>query len=81
MIFANNFRTPLGIWCIYGLFCAPVLCYATSKKDLVEIFPLIDTWKYLAYSGRLISAMAETWLTTGYLSMVIERDSRARKSS
>ena len=74
-IFAHNFRTPLGMWCICGLFSSPLFAYCSQHDDkLVEIIPLYYVWKYLAYSGRLLSFCAEGWLVMGYLGLVIEQD-------
>ncbi len=76
-IFANNFRTPLGTWCIYGLFSSSMFAYASQHKELMTMVPFFLFWKYLAYSGRLISILAEVWLTLGYLNLVIERDTES----
>lgn len=76
-IFANNFRTPIGIWCIYGLFGSAIFAYAKQHHELVEMIPFFTLWKYLAYSGRLISLFVESWLVVGYLGLVIERDANA----
>lgn len=73
-IFANNFRTPLGTWCIYGLFCSGLFVYASQKTELIEMLPYFHWWKYLAYFGRGISAIVEVWMIRGYLSLVVEKD-------
>lgn len=73
-IFANNFRTPLGMWCIYGLFFSALFAYISQHEELVEMIPLFNLWKDLAYSGRILSLLVEFWLIKGYLGLVIERD-------
>jgi phosphatidylglycerophosphate synthase len=78
-IFANNFRRPMGIWTIYGLFTAGLFAYMTPHKDHFEMIPYFNTFKYLAYSGRVLSSLVEIWLTLGYLGLVIERDTTASK--
>ena len=80
-IFANNFRRPLGVWTIYGLFCAGLFAYMTPHKDLFEMIPNFDAWKYLAYSGRALCSIVEIWLTLGYLRLVIEQDNIKRAST
>ena len=77
MIFANNFRTPLGTWCIYGLFTAPIFAYGSSgTNELMAWIPFWGFCKYVAYTGRFISMLAEVWLILGYMSLVIEQDDR-----
>jgi phosphatidylglycerophosphate synthase len=73
-IFAHNFRTPIGTWCIYGLFCSALFAYGSHHEELVELIPLFNIWKYIAYSGRILSMLVEGWLVIGYLGLVIERD-------
>jgi phosphatidylglycerophosphate synthase len=80
-MFANNFKTLLGAWCVYGLFSAGFFAYASHHQVFAENIPLFDLWKYLAFSGRGITVLAELWLCKGYLSLVIERDTEARSES
>lgn len=75
-IFANNFRSPLGIWTIYGLFCAGLFAYMTPHKERFEMIPNFDIFKYLAYSGRILCSLVEIRLTLGYLGLVIEQDKK-----
>jgi len=75
-VFANNFRGPLGIWTIYGLFSCGLFLYLVPHREHFEMIPFFDALKYLAYSGRMISAYVEIWLTLGYLRLVIDRDTK-----
>jgi CDP-diacylglycerol--inositol 3-phosphatidyltransferase len=75
-IFADNFRTPIGTLCIYGLFFSALFAYGSQHEELVEMIPFFNVWKYLAYSGRLLSMCVEGWLVMGYLGLVIERDEK-----
>lgn len=80
-IFANNFRRPLGIWAIYGLFSSGLFAFGTHHQTIVDAIPYFEFFKYLAYSGRLLSSIVEIWLTLGYVKLVIERDSEAPKKA
>lgn len=79
-IFSNNFRNPLGTWCIFGLFSASLFAYADHQKELMGWIPFFGFWKYLAYSGRLLSMFVEVWLILGYLALVNERDSKSARN-
>ncbi len=61
-MFANNFKTPMGTWCVYGLFSAGIFAYASQHPILVEGTPYFDVLKYAAFSGRGISVVAELWM-------------------
>jgi hypothetical protein len=74
-IFANNFRSPLGVICIYGLFASGYVVYARNYPVLVDHIPFFDWLFYLAIIGRSITMIAEIWLCSGYLSMIIAQDS------
>jgi cytochrome P450/phosphatidylglycerophosphate synthase len=76
LIFANNFRSPLGVLCIYGLFTSGFVVYASHYSVLVEMIPFFNILLCLAVIGRLITMVAEIWLCSGYLSMVIAQDSK-----
>jgi hypothetical protein len=76
-MFANNFKTPMGTWCVYGLFSAGIFAYASQHPILVESIPYFEVLKYAAFSGRGIASFAELWMCQGYLSLVIERDTEA----
>ena len=77
-IFENNFKTPFGTICIYGLFSASMFAYATPHSILVESIPFFVYWKYAAYFGRACTSIAELWLCQSYLSLVIEKDMQAK---
>jgi phosphatidylglycerophosphate synthase len=66
-LFRNNFRNPLGIWAIYGLFGANVCWYASHHDVLVQAVPYFRIWQYVAYSGRGVAMSCELYLTTKFL--------------
>ncbi len=81
-VFKNNFRTPLGIFAIYGLFVAPFGTYVwyadwMSSKETwpSRLLPgqMVALIK-MAYAGRFLSAVVELWLCCEYLSGVVARD-------
>eukprot|EP00525_Craspedostauros_australis_P004837 CAMPEP_0198125012 /NCGR_PEP_ID=MMETSP1442-20131203/41546_1 /TAXON_ID= /ORGANISM="Craspedostauros australis, Strain CCMP3328" /LENGTH=211 /DNA_ID=CAMNT_0043784539 /DNA_START=15 /DNA_END=653 /DNA_ORIENTATION=- len=77
-VFANGFKNPLGILVFYGLFCSGVFAYGEQKGTMFDdIIPFLPYWRYAAHIGRGISVMVELWLCKGYLSMVIEKDTRS----
>ena len=76
-IFANNFKTPLGSWCIYGLFSAPFFAYGDKFEVFHNNIPYFSFWKNAAFAGRAISLLVELRMTSGYVSLVVERDTAA----
>jgi CDP-diacylglycerol--inositol 3-phosphatidyltransferase len=72
--FANNFRNPLGLLGIYGLFGGNILAYASSHTDLSEKLPCFGFFKYLAFAGRGIAMGIELWMCSDYLSLVLRQD-------
>lgn len=77
-IFANNFRTPLGVLCIGGLFGSGFMAYAQTQPELVAMIPFFFVLRNLAFVGRAITMMAELWLCRDYLSLVIANDESIR---
>ena len=79
-IFVNNFRNPLGAWCIFGLFGSPFLAYVNvGSATLRQWIPQFSILKYLAYVGRGISALAELWFCKTYLGTVVAADMKERQ--
>jgi hypothetical protein len=87
-VFRNNFRSPLGILAIYGLFMAPFGTYVwyadrmSSKSTWPsQIFPwlVISSLLKVAYVGRVLAAMVELWLCFEYLSGIIAGDTMQRR--
>jgi hypothetical protein len=80
-IFANNFKTPIGTLCVYGLFAAGIFAYGSDYPVFAENIPFLSFFKYSAFLGRGITMMAELWLCKGYLSLVVERDEAESKQN
>jgi phosphatidylglycerophosphate synthase len=78
--FANNFKNPLGILGIYGMFSANIFCYASVKPILYDNVPFFRTWKLLAFAGRLVSLLIELWFCMRFVSFTIELDLSSGKS-
>ena len=78
-IFRNNFKSPLGIVCISGLFGSGFMVYASHVPLLVSIIPYFDMFLILTLLGRTMTMMAEVWLCFGYFSMIIEQDTQKRE--
>ena len=83
-VFKNNFRTPLGVFAIYGLFVAPFGTYVWYADWVLskETWPsrllpgqMISALIKMAYAGRFQCALVELWLCCDYLSGVVARDS------
>jgi CDP-diacylglycerol--inositol 3-phosphatidyltransferase len=73
-IFVNNFKSPLGILCIGGLFGSGFMAFASGHSVLVDAIPYFHTLKYTSFFGRAISFLAELWLCRRYLTIVIRID-------
>lgn len=78
-IFANNFRNPLGAWCIGGLFGTPFFAYLDNSSHIRQRIPLFEVWKYMAYGGRAVSVVAELWFCRAYLATVVAADEKERQ--
>jgi len=74
-LFANNFRNPIGIVVIYGLFSSSLWAYGSHHPQIYDNIPLFDICKYLAYCGRALGLAVELWMIKGYLALVILKDS------
>jgi phosphatidylglycerophosphate synthase len=73
-IFVNNFRSPLGTLVIYGLFGSGYMAYASGHPVLVEAIPCFHILKYTSFLGRIVAFLAEMWLCSKYLALVIRTD-------
>jgi len=74
VFFNSNFRNPLGFLGVYGLFAANLFAYGCYHPVLYENIPHYDTFMYLAYAGRFISATIELWFCGSYFSFLVESD-------
>lgn len=77
--FRNNFRNPLGMLGIFGLFAANLFLYGRRHPVLYENIPGFTIWMVLACTGRGISAVVEVWLCSSYLHYVLEQDCHAHR--
>lgn len=77
-VFANNFKTLFGGFCIYGLFASNMFAYTTHYPLFAESIPFFRYLKYAAYCGRCCSAVAELWLCKSYLSLLVDRDMQSK---
>jgi CDP-diacylglycerol--inositol 3-phosphatidyltransferase len=80
-VFSSNFKSPLGILTIYGLFFANMLTYACQQPVLRESIPFFMFWMYVAYAGRAVAMCVEIWLCYNFLVMVIEQDTAKRDNA
>ena len=76
--FSNNFRNPFGLLGIYGLFAANLLAFAGAHASMREKLPYFYFFKYLAYTGRLISMGIELWMCCGYVKVILSKDEESR---
>ncbi|CAJ1947033.1 unnamed protein product [Cylindrotheca closterium] len=76
-MFANNFFSVYGGFCIFGLFTANIFAYATHYPVFANLIPYFHHLKYAAYCGRCCTALAELWLCKSYVSLLIDRDLKA----
>jgi len=77
--FRNNFRNPLGIIVMYGLFSAGMWTYGAQYQVFHDSIPLFEMWRYLSYVGRALALCIELWFCRRYLSTVIEQDALKHK--
>mgnify|MGYP005841961497 CR=1 FL=1 len=80
-VFANNFRTPIGVWVIYGLFSSSLFAYGSNHPVLYENVPMFTVLQYAAYCGRLIGMSVELWMCKGYISLVISKSAPSQQAS
>ena len=78
-IFRNNFRSPLGVLSIYGLFSCGLWTYGSHIKQIRSAIPYFKWWWALAVLGRLLSIQVEIWLCWSYLRSVLSGDENKRK--
>ena len=77
--FASNFRNPLGIWGLLGLFGANMVAYGRSFPEVEMRVPHLDVLWYFFLSGRLLSMIIELWFCVGYASHVLQQDAQAKR--
>ena len=70
-IFRNNFRSPLGVLSIYGLFSCGLWTYGSYIVQIREAIPYFQWWWALAVLGRLLSVRVELWLCLRYLRLIL----------
>mmetsp|Transcript_12737 Transcript_12737/g.31092 ORF Transcript_12737/g.31092 Transcript_12737/m.31092 type:complete len:312 (+) Transcript_12737:73-1008(+) len=83
-VFKNNFRSPLGVFAIYGLFVAPFGTYVFYADHLAkETWPsrllsehAISLLVYISYAGRFLSALVEIWICYDYLGSIVAKEKR-----
>lgn len=78
-IFRNNFRSPIGILSIYGMFSAGMWTYGSYFAKLRESIPLFQMWWALSIVGRILSMRVELWLCWSYLRIVLAEDESMRR--
>ena len=78
-LFANNFRNPIGMLSMYGLFSANLWTYGSYHPELYNNIPYFGVFRSVAYLGRALSLLVELWLIQNYLSIVIAKDAEDKK--
>jgi phosphatidylglycerophosphate synthase len=73
-IFANNFKSPLGVLCIGGLFGSGYMAWAQTQPELITAIPYFYVLRNAAFVGRGVTMVVEVWLCCGYLAHVIAQD-------
>jgi phosphatidylglycerophosphate synthase len=72
--FRNNFRNPLGMLGVFGLFAADLVCYGSAHAILYENVPLFEYVMSIALIGRGLSALVEVWLCGSFFSFILSQD-------
>jgi CDP-diacylglycerol--inositol 3-phosphatidyltransferase len=72
--FRNNFRNPLGVLGVFGLFAAGLVCYGSVHPILYENVPLFKYGMTAALVGRGLSALVEVWLCGSFFSYILTQD-------
>ncbi len=72
--FRNQFRNPLGILGLFGLFSANLFTYGAHYAVFYERIPLFSVWLILAFVGRGLSGVCELYFCYSYLSFVVQKD-------
>lgn len=79
-LFANNFKNPLGILSMYGLFSSYLFAFGAEHSQIHNAVPLFEFFQYTAYLGRALSLVVECWMIKNYASLVIEKDTNSQKA-
>jgi len=79
-LYANGFKNPIGALAMYGLFGANLWTYGTFFSELYGTIPYYAVFQYLSYFGRALGCCVEVSMIKGYLSLVVEQDSKAKSS-
>lgn len=79
MCFHNNFRNPLGILVMYGLFSAGMWTFGEDYQVFYDSIPMFEMWRYLSYVGRAIALCIELWMCLRHVSTVIKQDTKQRE--
>jgi CDP-diacylglycerol--inositol 3-phosphatidyltransferase len=74
-MFRNNFRNPIGVLCIFGLFCANLFIYGSHHEVIYQSIPFFGFFRGLALVGRFCASIFEVALCLQYFSSVLEDDS------
>jgi hypothetical protein len=77
-MFRNNFRNPMGVLCIFGLFCANLFEYGSNHAVIYEALPWFQFFRGVAMLGRFCAAMFEVTLCLQYLCSILEEDDTSR---
>jgi CDP-diacylglycerol--inositol 3-phosphatidyltransferase len=80
-LFANNFRNPIGMLSMFGLFSSSLWTYGAYHPELYDAIPYFDILRNVAYLGRALSLAVELWMIHNYLSLVIAKDTKDQKRS
>lgn len=75
-LFANNFKNPIGMLSMYGLFSSYLWAFGAQHPQLYQNIPLFNFFQYAAYLGRALSMVVEIWMIQNYVSLVIDKDSK-----
>jgi phosphatidylglycerophosphate synthase len=76
--FVDNFRNPLGALGIFGLFAANLFAFGSQFDFLVERIPFFNLWMGIAFIGRGVAMCVELWFCKGYVSYILEQDSKSK---
>jgi CDP-diacylglycerol--inositol 3-phosphatidyltransferase len=77
-VFSRNFKSPLGMFAIYGLFSANLWTFAYEQPEMRRAIPWFNVWMYSAYVGRVVALCVELWLCYHFLAFVVAQDTEKR---
>lgn len=77
-VFSRNFKSPLGMFAIYGLFFANLWTFAYEQPELRQTIPCLNALMYSAYAGRLVALSVELWLCYHFLAFIVAQDTEKR---